>query len=341
MRIPHDRLLHLEATTPPSPVVQERARAYMDTAQLSQVELARRIGYGVSAVRYFMSGLYVERGIAATDVQIRRALVNFMDANPVDVEDAIDGKLYDTANVRMLQHWFDYCLQERDMAAVYGAAGSQKTWAAKYLVAQHNQREIPKNGHGTRAYHIYCSHGTGKRDMLRRMCRAANIPSAQQVPGLISILAFHLGKRKVLFIMDEANHLSIGCLQILRELNENAPRCGILLQGTFELFETFRAQAAALEQWHSRLANFVELPGLSAPEMVQIIEGELGIQPPEQLKGMIDACIAIDPHPKKRNKKYYSARRLFKQIKGIKTALAAMQPTTSTQVSTPQNESAA
>jgi hypothetical protein len=42
-------------------------------------------------------------------------------------------------------------------------------------------------------------------------------------------------QRKVLLVFDEAQHLSIACLETIRELLDQPPHCGLLFAGTHEL----------------------------------------------------------------------------------------------------------
>jgi DNA transposition AAA+ family ATPase len=147
----------LEASTPPTEVVQERVRQYLALSQLSLSELAHRVHYGPNSLSIFMAGGYISQRVALTDVRIRRALADYMDANPLTADTTggvspEDGQLYETANVQVLREWFTRCLNHREMAVVYGPPGAQKTFVLSHLIAQYNLREIPKNGHGTRAY---------------------------------------------------------------------------------------------------------------------------------------------------------------------------------------------
>src|ERR1019366_5336973 len=72
------------------------------------------------------------------------------------------------------------------------------------------------------------------------------------VDRILRNLRFDLGQRKVLLVFDEAQHLSIECLEALRELLDQPPPWGLLFAGTHELEEIFPRQALELEQWRSR-----------------------------------------------------------------------------------------
>ena len=321
MIVPAEKLALLEATTPPTAQVLDRTRNYLALAQISIAELAHRIRYGSSSLRRFLNGTYIEVGNAATDVHIRRALNEFMNAHPIEISTVTSGRLHETANVRIMRHWFDRCLARRELAFVYGPPGAQKTFVFSHLVAEHNLREIGKNGHGTRAYLVYCSEQITPRQLLGKMVRAAAIPGASSIPTLMDNLRHHLTRRRALFVLDEAQHLSISCLEIVRELNDCDPHCGILLAGSHRLAQMFRARSAELEQWNSRIASGVELPGMTEEESVQVIEAELGLQKPRQMELLLQNALAKDGYSKNRHS-YYSARRLFRQIAEIQDRLA-------------------
>ena len=317
MRITPDQALALESRTPPTAEVQERARRYMEVAQLSIKEFAARVNYGTNSMGWFLNGKYLTVGQNLSDIRIRRALTDFMDAFPVEIATRLTGHLHETGNVRVMRHWFDRCLARQEMAFAYGPPGAQKTFVAQHLVAEHNLREIPKNGHGTRAFYVYCSEQITPRELLKKMVYAAAVPSRQTILGLTQNLGHHLSKRRTLFVLDEAQHLSIPCLEIVRELNDCEPHAGILLTGSHKLLNIFQERAAELEQWNSRIAQGVELPGIETHEAAGIVELELGTIPTDRLQTLLRNSHAKDGY--RNGKQYLSARRLFRQIADIKS----------------------
>ncbi|QHN04399.1 AAA family ATPase [Granulicella sp. WH15] len=334
MKIRPEVLEQLEASTPSTEAVQKRVREYLAVAQLTIDDFARRVGRGHSGVKIFLSGKYITSTGSSSDVRIRRALVEFMDAHPIEISTQTNGKLYETSNVRVMREWFDRCRDGREMAVIYGPPGSQKTFVFSHLIAEHNRRELSKNGHGSRAYYVYCSQNITPRELLKKMAKAAAIPATQSIAGIINALSHHLASRKSIFVLDEAQHLGIPTLEIVRELNDCAPRCGVLLAGSHSLMRLFHERAAELEQWNARLSNAIELPGIAAPEATAIVEAELGVQPAEKLKMLLDHSRVTDGFSRKKQQ-YLSAHRIFRQIKKIKAHPLFIAPNTT------QKESAA
>ena len=108
MIIAEHKLLELEATTPKTADVQDRVRQYLLVAQISLGELADRCHRGRNSLSLFMTNRYTgEGGVAISDVRLRKALVDFMDAHPVEIATTTNGRLHETSNVKVMRHWFE------------------------------------------------------------------------------------------------------------------------------------------------------------------------------------------------------------------------------------------
>ena len=92
----------------------------------------------------------------------------------------------------------------------------------------------------------HAASGLGRTAVLRRAIGMGT------VDRILRNLRFDLSQRKVLLVFDEAQHLSIECLETLRELLDQPPNCELLFAGTHELEAIFTRQALELEQWRSR-----------------------------------------------------------------------------------------
>jgi DNA transposition AAA+ family ATPase len=285
---------------------------YLQRTGLTQVDFARRINYSTIAVRMLVSGHY-ER-ISGDDSAIRAAVHDFISAHPIEAVTESEGKLYETENVRLVRRSFYEALDGRRAYYFRGAPGSQKSFVLKHLIAELNRNEIAKNGHGRRAFYVYCSQGVTPNQLMRAVAEAAGSISVGDNRRLFKNLRFDLGKRKVLFVFDEAQHLDIPCLETLRELLDMPPYCALLFAGSHELEKTFNR--LDMVQWHDRLRQGTELPGVSETEAVNIIRGELGQQPEAKIQGLIKKCYATDMH-KGRESKYISARLLFFALQAI------------------------
>ncbi len=307
-----ERRLLLERTLPQSRQVREILTDYLARTSLETADFGRRINYSRVSVNQFLAGKY--ETVAANDAPIRAAILDFIHAHPVELLSQVEGKLYDTENVRIIRKYFYEALDNRCAYYFRGAPGCQKSFVLEHMVAELNRTELAKNGHGRRAYYVYCRDRIRPADLMKRVAEAAGSINVGGIDRILRNLRFDFGSRKVLVVFDEAQHLSIDCLETVRELLDRPPYCGLLFAGSHELEKTF--QRLDMEQWTSRLRQGAELPGISESEAAQIIVAELGTIGESATKKLISQCYARDLR-KGREVKYISARLLFWTIAQI------------------------
>lgn len=307
-----DRATLLARTLPKRREVIQQLTDYLERSGLSPADFARRINYSAVTLRFFLNGKYAT--VASDDAAIRAAILDFIDANPVEPITESSGRLYETENVRLIRDQFYKALDGREARYFKGAPGSQKSFVLQHLIAELNRGELAKNGHGRRAFYVYCREGVKPSQLMKRVSESAGAPSIGDIDRLIKNLRFDLRGRKVLFVFDEAQHLSVPCLETVRELHDMPPHCGLLFAGSHNIEEMFNR--LDMEQWASRLRKGTELPGVSESEAETILRAELGSVNQEKLKALIKQCYASDLR-KGRETKYISARLLFFAIQGI------------------------
>jgi len=299
-------------------VIREAAD-YMARTGLNETDLARRLrtrggsSYSRSSLNLFMNGRY--HVVSGNDSSICQALVDFMAAQPIVPQtSAMARKLYETGNVRLVRHYFYEALDKGRAYLLRGAPGTQKSEVIAHLIADLNRGELKKNGHGRRAFPVYCRVGMTPCDLMKEVAIAAASSFIGGVGRIIRNLRFDFTGRRVLFIFDESQHLSIDCLETVRELLDQPPHCGLLFLGSHEIEKTFNR--LDMEQWGDRIRKAIELPGIQETEAEQIIEGELGHYPRAKVEDLIKKCYGTDLR-KGRETKYISARKLFFSIQSI------------------------
>jgi DNA transposition AAA+ family ATPase len=306
------RLLSVDA--PAADEVRKQLNDYLSRTGLTLSDFARRISYSTMSLYMFTSGRY--QRIAGNDKAIRAAIRNFIELNPVGQQTGADsGKLYKTENVKLLQRYFNDAIEHSLAYYVYGGPGCQKTHVLKWLVSEITRRELPKNGKGARAFYVYCRAGIRPSDLMKRIAESAGVSGAGNVDRIIRNLRFDLRGRKTLICFDEAQHLDNHCLEIVRELFDEPPHCGLLFAGSHDLKKIFLQ--LELEQWRSRIHAGKALPGISDEEAREIIAGELGEQSSKKVSLLIDSARVSDLRQGK-DFKYISARRLFWSLRDIK-----------------------
>lgn len=117
-------------------------------------------------------------------------------------------------------------------------------------------------------------------DMLgpRSLCSLLGSPGRKAAHILIERIIDYLNTHPRLVIVDEANHLDVRALELLRHIHDMT-ECGMVLVGTKRLYEVFTnggRKSQDLEQLWSRVGIHDLLPGLSPAEVRQITRSSLG-----------------------------------------------------------------
>jgi DNA transposition AAA+ family ATPase len=286
---------------------------YLDRSGLTIGDFAKRVGYSPVALHHFVQGRY-----PGNPKHICDAARGFIEQHPIEAAADLEGKLYETANVRVWREIFFECLDSQRAAVVYGPPGIQKSFPVEHLIAELNRLDLAKNGHGRRAYYVYCRQGIRPNQLLKRVAEACGTSPLGDADRILRNLRFDFAKRRVLIIFDEAQHLSIDCLETVRELLDRLG-CGLIFSGSHNLMRIFQ-KSIELEQLNSRLYHAIQLPGMTEEDARRIIGCELQNATEKQTADLIAKSSVVDPQESVRRKeeyRYISARRLFGGIKVI------------------------
>ncbi len=306
------------ANLPEADEVRLQLMDYLARTGMTPPDFAHHINYARETLYLFLNGRYSK--VSSNDRNIRAAIRDFIATHPIAVPVVSSGKLYETENVHLLRKYFYEALDHSRAYYVYGAPGTQKTYVLQHMIAELNRSEIAKNGAGRRAYYIYVRQGIRSLDLMKRVAESCGAIGLGTVDRILRNLRFDLSQRKVLLVFDEAQHLSIECLETLRELLDQPPHCGLLFAGTHELEAIFTRQALELEQWRSRFHAGQALPGISEEEAADIVHSELGLELSQRKIQKLIAKSRITDLRNGGQHAYVSARRLFWVIRELQGA---------------------
>jgi DNA transposition AAA+ family ATPase len=316
----------LAAEAPENAATRKRLDDYLSRTGLTLQEFARRLGYGHSTMVHFMGDRY--QYVAGSAHNLRTAIHKFIEQHPVAPPTQITGDLYETENVRVIRDTFEKLLPKPVAYMIYAPPGSQKTFALESEVARFNAAELAKNGNGRRAFYVYARQGIRPQDLVKRVAIACGSRAQNTIDGMLSSLRFDYSHRRVLLIVDEAQHLSIDCFEILRELLDRPPYFSLLFSGSHDLKQLFDRWSATLEQWNSRIIDKVRLPGLEPKEAKAIIEREIGSMlkrlDPHTVPAIVDQLIleATTKDAFEKGRKYINVRTLTNALDQMKTQAA-------------------
>jgi DNA transposition AAA+ family ATPase len=301
--------------------VQRLATDFMNRTGMSNVDLARRIGYNVSTFQQFMCGRYDK---ITSSSRIAGALLNFIEHTPAQDEN-FQGQIYETGAVKIMRGVFARLLDRPQIVMVYAPPGSGKTDVARYLIAQHNAQHQADEKQFI--FRVYCRAKISPRDLMKRVATACGTPSDTAIDRAIHNLRWDFKGSRVALYLDEAQHLSIECLETIRELLDEDPRFSLCLAGSHELDKIFTRFTGTLEQLERRITDRVTLPAVTADEAAGILRSELvGLNLDNALIRQQIGLATIDVRVDKTKQRYISIGRLMAACREIRAAAPQQGP---------------
>jgi hypothetical protein len=297
-----------------------RARAFMLRSGLTTGEFSDIAGINPSSFRVYLSGHYagLKSNIPESNsLAMRAALKEMMDVHEIKHLPKVANRHYDTGEYDAIRESMWSALREGTAFLVDGPPGTQKTYSFRRVADDINQ-----SGEG-RAVYVYARVEHGPHSFLVEACTEAGIPNRGNIDQLIRKLRYFLGGQRALLIVDEAQHLGMNGLEVLRQLLDTPPFFGVALGGSHDL--SLRLGNWQMEQWHSRLRRTHLLTGLSRSEASMILQAELGgrLDAQEVAESIQDATVSAIRD--KRKFEYISARNLFFAIQDVRKVLNATQ----------------
>jgi type II secretory pathway predicted ATPase ExeA len=305
--------------------MQRRVRAFMQTSGMTGPEFAQAIGYAHCSLNHFLNGRYCEnQGVDEKHTRaIRAAAGEFMDLHHVSLEWSTPHAAHRTASFRAVRNAALNAMRSGSAYLVDGPPGTEKTFSLRSV-----EREI-NDGIEGRAVYVYARAEHRPQSFLRECCLSAGIPANGYIDDLLRKLRFFLGARnkRVVLLVDEAQHLDHAGLEVLRQLLDLPPFFGVILSGSHDL--TQRLAHWQMEQWRSRLRKTLYLNGPTQAEARQILRAELGEIDDQACDETIAECQASAQrietvHGKTVSKSfsYTSARDLFGAIERTRELMA-------------------
>ena len=304
MTILYKQKPHLESLGLPNDVETiRRARAFVLRAGLTLAELAGMASLNANSLRVFLAGHYDgHHKVESNTLAVRAALKQVMDQYEAVNEAPDSSRHYPTKEFEAVRRSMLTALNKGTALLVDGPPGTQKTYTFRRVAD-----EINRTGEG-RAVYLYSRVDHSPQAFLVEACTEAGIPNRGSIDQLLRKLRFFLGNQRALLIVDEAQHLALNTLEVLRQLLDTPPFFGVVLGGSHDLCE--RLVSWQMEQWRSRLRRTHLLSGLSDTEAARILTAELGPLTPAFIADSIKDA-TVEAVRNKRPFRYISARNLF------------------------------
>ena len=128
------------------------------------------------------------------------------------------------------------------------AANPQAAMPVSYTHLELNGQESAKREPTQAAFYLYAIAQMTPSQVMKAVTIACGASSAGDRMSMARNLAHDFQGRRVLLVMDEAQHLSINAFETLRVLLDQPPHFSLLFAGSHDLKQTFDKFSATLEQ---------------------------------------------------------------------------------------------
>ena len=247
--------------------LRKKTRAYMQEQAISRDEMARRIDFPVSTFCKWLD----HRHIGTRPREVEAALVAYFKRASI-VERQRQRKFLRLRTSAIVMERCEEARQERELVVLYGPPGISKTFSLREYVRRRADQGDDK------VLLVTANAVTTPRALIGSLCQLLRLPSKSATHVLLENVIDKLNEDPHLVIVDEANHLNVDSLEVLRHIHDMT-ECGMVLVGTKRLFDLFTnggRKSQDLEQLWSRVGIHDLLPGLTPAEVRQIVQASLG-----------------------------------------------------------------
>jgi DNA transposition AAA+ family ATPase len=275
--------------------LREQTREYMKAQHLSRQQMAELID-----VRCYSLAKYLENFPGCSKESVEAALrAYFLKLDRVEAR-ARRPEFIPTLTANLILEKLREADERGALALLYGPPGIGKTFAIEEFV---DRVEKPNNPEKPEVLPVTAHSASTPKSLLAALCLQVGIPHQATASTLAESLVRKLWtghpstaaqggepkSNRYLIIVDEANHLNIEAMELLRYVYDLG-RLGVVLVGTLRLYEIFAdgsRPAGELEQLWSRVRICELLPGLMEQEARQIIQQALGRIPETTTKQIL------------------------------------------------------
>ncbi len=233
-------------------------RAFIKEYKFSNNSLAKKIGYSSSVISQVLNGKY-EGDTEAALTSILKFCNDYkrQDDNYNKRPDRVD-----TSVLREIQglitNTISFSHEEGKIGLLIGDGGHGKTYCL----------EIWCKDNPTSAYMIVLDESNTKKGIMQMLAEAVGVDYSGTVEAIIKRLVRQLRDRHAVIIVDEASHLNVSCLNMLRQVICVKCKCPLILSGNNHLLKTLacdsgRSGYESLDQFNSRVMRSSNLDELA------------------------------------------------------------------------------
>ncbi len=235
---------------------REEFRDFLDKYRISQNKAAEAAGYTGSVVSQWLAGSY--KGDAEA---VEAALRAWMEREKNRRARRIV-PVTETETLRRILNALTIAHEERDIAVIVGPAGSGKTTALKQYVEKNPASSIL----------IEVDESMTKVSLLQDLAEKLGLDRRGPQPELVRRISNTLAERDILVIIDEADYLSDGSLELIRRIVNDKGQSGLVLVGLPRLVFRLKNLKNDHQQLASRVGVLLEVEPMKNPDSVKILK---------------------------------------------------------------------
>jgi DNA transposition AAA+ family ATPase len=224
--------------------------------RISQAKAAQALGYSSGVVSAYKSRTYqgnVKAFEEAVDAWLKR------EARRVA---KIDVPTAETSTLDSVRKAVTMAQDDRDIAVIVGDSGTGKTTALRAYAAESHSAIL-----------IEVDSSFTKNVLVTEIARAAGVESKGSMTAVIARIVEALRGRDTVVLIDEADYLSDGSLELVRRVINDKAETGVVLCGLPRLKYKLENLRNDHQQLTSRVGVLLEVKRLAKPDAVKIIEG--------------------------------------------------------------------
>lgn len=226
--------------------------------KISQAQIARELGLSESTI-----SMYKSRTYNGNITIIEKKIQAFLRRENRRVSDDVAIPIAETSTIENIRMAIEMAHDYRDIAVIVGEAGLGKTTSIN---------EYKSENPGAVAV-VYAYPGITQYRLITEIARALGVYGNGSQAVLVDRILEGLRGRDLVLIIDQADYLTDGSLELLRCISVDMSDVGLVLVGLPRLEMRLRNLRNDHEQLLSRVGTFLKIGKMKAADAAKIISG--------------------------------------------------------------------